>query len=200
MKCSISLLIQLVTTLHSVNSIQFVDCTSTYNKNTSHVEYICVGDYGSNFHRRDSTFLYCNNDSSGIIRGSLRILTYRGCEVTYLGNDIGLNYFPGLFTLNVFACGIETLDGEMFETNYQLENLIASQNKIASIPSNLFIYTQHLLTISFSDNRIVKLEPEIFVTVPKLKAIHLAQNRISEIQSQLFSNLFDLEFLDISNN
>lgn len=74
MKCSILLLLHLLALLQSAKS-HASDCT--YDRDTSHVEYICDGSVNERFNRRNLNYLYCSNYSSEIKRENVRILSFR---------------------------------------------------------------------------------------------------------------------------
>lgn len=192
MKRSIMLFIAFLLTSQCSDLLNFTDCT--YDASTSHLEYICDGSsVGDRYAQRTMRYLYCNNYTLGITRSNVRILSFNNCKSPQLDQYFGLYPLRRLRNFNISAMEIETLDGEVFETNQLLEVLIASHNSIGSIPADFFTHLPELVEIDFSYNNISQLGPELFDNVAKLRSINFAHNEIWEY-------LEDLELVDFNYN
>lgn len=179
------------------DSFFFQDCT--YDATTSHVEYICESEKGTNFMRRTSETLYCNNDLSGIERGNIQIVSFMNCRAERL-TDGYFASFTNLRVLNISSVDFGTFNANNLKYNKYLEEIIASNNHLSTIPADLFSHTSELHSLDFSKNQIQRLDPFVFDSARKLKTIQFSSNSIEELNRRLFSNLPELEYLDLSNN
>lgn len=144
----------------SVNSFSPEDCS--YDEHSKHVEYICDVKPGSNFNRRTTQTLYCNNYSLGIDRGSIRIVSILNCQRDQLDDDY-LDVFPNLRVINISSVNLQHIFAIDFKYSKYLETIIAARNRLTTIPSNLFSHTTELTSLDFSYNQIRReLDPFLF--------------------------------------
>lgn len=172
----------------------WVDCS--YDKDTAHVEYICEGDIGSRFNRRNDEFLCCNNYKFGIDRKTVRMLSFRECR----GELPIMEPFVNLRTFNLSFTGRQHLNPIQKNIHKYLENFIVSNNELSEIPVDLFKFTSEIIEIDFSYNKIRAVDPFMFENIHKIKTVRFAHNKIAELHNRLFSNLPNLEFMDFSDN
>lgn len=180
----------------SVDSQFFHWADCSYDKDTSHVEYICEGENGQRFGRRNSEFLYCKNYELGIDRKTVRKLSFYECR----GEQPNMDSFVNLRTYNLSFGGLQRLNTDLMKTHKYLENFIVSNNELTKLPADLFSLTTEIIEIDFSHNKIRAIDPFQFDSIRKLKTIRFSVKKIAELHSRLFSNLFELEFIDFNDN
>lgn len=179
--------------------VAFMPQDCKYNVTEYHVEYFCGVSDGYMFGRRTNQFLYCNNYPSGIKRGEIQKLSFIGCKRREMAEDY-LDVFTNLRVLNISFTEIETLLADDLKFTQHVERLIASNNRLTSLPANLFSNTLDLIELDFSNNQIPRLDLFIFASARKLITVNLSFNQMEVLVVPIFSNLVDLEVLDVSNN
>lgn len=180
--------------VQSASAFSWVDCS--YDIDTEHVEYICDGDHGVRFSRRNPEFLYCNNYEFGIDRELVRELSFRECR----GAQPKMSPFVNIRSYNLSHSGLQCLNTISMQTHRYLETFIVSNNELSGMPADLFKFTSEIIEIDFSNNKVGAIDPFIFEKTNKLKTIRFAHNKIAELHGRLFSNLPNLKFIDFSNN
>lgn len=186
-----------VSILSGSTAFMLSDCY--FNESQYHVEYICDVRQGIQFSRRNNQYLYCENYKSGIKRGEIQILSFSNCkqnEITSAYFDV----FTSLRIINISFTDIEKIYPHDLKYNVHLECIIASHNRLSSLPANLFVQLIDLIELDFSYNRITELSSHMFDYSRKLRKLQFSFNSISELAASIFANMPELEFVDFGNN
>lgn len=95
---------------------------------------------------------------------------------------------------------LTTLTVESFEKAYNVKRFYLYQNKLTSLPGNLFVNTK-VEEISLQDNQISQISFNAFAGATGLRTLHLYRNNISwTIHPDLFQQLTNLRTLNLWGN
>lgn len=149
-------------------------------------------------------------------------VSLRKIDLSYCNMDnIELEGFPALTTVNLRANMIRQLDAESFLNSRMIETLDLSQNSINSINVNTFAKLKHLKSLNLSFNMIPKIERDTFkenelltkldlsrnyisrfnrITAPYLTLLNMTWCEIMTIDPDALTGFHELTTLDLSNN
>ncbi|XP_043547990.1 relaxin receptor 2-like isoform X2 [Chiloscyllium plagiosum] len=118
--------------------------------------------------------------------------------------DVNLRYVPKV-SVNVTLLSlknnkIKSLPSDVFIIFKDLEELYLQNNQIRSISKTAFSGLYKLRRLYISHNRIIVLKPRIFQDLHKLKILFLDDNFISKISPSFFIGLKSLLILSMVNN
>ena len=105
---------------------------------------------------------------------------------------------PDLENLYVSYNELESLPGDLCETNPRLLILQAKKNNIRTIPS--FSRCRAIFTIVLGSNSIQAIPKGTFANLTRLEILDLSRNEIEVLPSGVFSRLYDLKTLRLDEN
>ena len=137
---------------------------------------------------------------------ALHSISLTDCNVT----SVRKNFLEDLENLYAFQLSLnpylDRLDSETFRKNRYLKRIVLSDNKIATIPKDLFecsLCPNSKFDVEYLDlsgNNIRSLDPSTFTNLQSLETLRLNNNNIFNIQPGQFDGLHSLLTLDISSN
>lgn len=114
-------------------------------------------------------------------------------------NETLIDPSTDLQILNISSHGIDHLSSTILKYP-NLEILIASQNRLTSIPEAIFSYAPAITDVDFAFNEISAIHAYAFENATELTTISFAYNDIAAVESETFATLYHLHTLDLSNN
>ncbi|KAK5642789.1 hypothetical protein RI129_008956 [Pyrocoelia pectoralis] len=112
------------------------------------------------------------------------------------------NFFKNLplSVISLEKAGIYNLQGQAFKTLNKLHYLELQNNRLSSLPSNLFQDLGELVNLNLSYNEIRKFENKVFKGLSVLNTLAVAHNKLSTANKEWFAPLKSLVVLDLSYN
>ncbi|CAG9801214.1 unnamed protein product [Chironomus riparius] len=107
--------------------------------------------------------------------------------------------FPHVTYIDLSYLGIEDVDANAFRGCRNLDWLRLYNNRITSLPDNLFMYNRHLNYFDLERNLLTALPENLFANQLALEALDLNNNPIANLPRGIFRNLFNLQFLYLRN-
>ena len=86
------------------------------------------------------------------------------------------------------------------ENPHNVKKLYLSNNKLTSLPDNIFNSLTQLQTLRLYDNNLTSLPENIFNSLIRLQTLSLYSNNLSSLPENIFNSLTQLQELYLSNN
>jgi hypothetical protein len=113
-----------------------------------------------------------------------------------------INYFPNIVSLQFKQCNLDFVTKEHIRDYITIRELFLNENKIKSLPGDLFHYSPQLEVISFKNNRIKFIDSDIFAPLRRLRYFDLSGNERIDVvydASKSSISLLDVQ-MKIENN
>jgi Leucine-rich repeat (LRR) protein len=114
--------------------------------------------------------------------------------------DDELMSLPNLIKFDMSGNIISDMQTTPFTGLSSLEELIFSDNVIATLPNYVFAPLTSIRTIKFDRNKITQINNNVFYNLNTLEDLTLADNMLSSLPDTTFSGCTSLSTLDLSNN
>lgn len=101
----------------------------------------------------------------GKSNGDVEFLSFEDSIVHYLPSGL-YNFFPNLEELEVQNCGLKEITSEELFGLENLKSLWLYENKLTSLPDNLFVHTKKITRFSVRENRLRNLSSRLFSPIP----------------------------------
>ena len=95
---------------------------------------------------------------------------------------------------------LESLPSDVFRNLSQLQWLYLYNNRLESLPSDVFRNLSQLQWLILYNNRLELLPSDVFRNLSQLQLLYLYNNRLESLQSSVFRNLSQLQTLFLYNN
>lgn len=102
-----------------------------------------------------------------------------------------------LYILNVSAVNLSKLS---VLASHKLTTLIATNNQLTNIVSELLIRAPNVQEVDFSKNNIKEIDSEAFAGTNNLRILNLSFNKLTNLTENVFFAATNLENLDLSHN
>lgn len=111
-----------------------------------------------------------------------------------------LHFARNLKILNLNELKIERVNGNMFDSNENLEGVDLSANQIHFIEPSAFLPLTNLLTLDLSFNPLREIDPQLLAPLRNLRVLKLMQCEIKNLHPETFRNQVNLRELLLLTN
>lgn len=118
-------------------------------------------------------------------------------NITQLPEQI-FRKFPNLEYLSVNGVGLKTFS--KLSNTSDLKVILANNNQLTSLTSNIFSISTDLETLSFRKNQLNAIDVNTFHNLGNLRELYLSDNTLSVLHMNTFAPLISLEILALSGN
>ena len=115
-------------------------------------------------------------------------------------NDVSPELLKTINYLNLSSQDIDAISPNDLQGLTELKTLHLNNNRLKSIPADLFEETPNLRILRLDHNEINELDSDVFTDVPELFILDLSHNNLSEISEELLQPLILLTVLNLSHN
>ncbi|XP_062454693.1 toll-like receptor 13 [Rhea pennata] len=150
-----------------------------------------------------------SSDIFGPVQATLEVLDLKGNKLQYITKQQSQQppfmYLHQLYDLKLQAqqpYGLKIIPHKFFQGLTALRTLFLSQNKLLSIPSDIFDDLAQLqyLTLADSNNGMQDLPPGIFKNLTSLESLDLENVGLHSLTLEVFGNLSRLKTLRLAKN
>lgn len=117
--------------------------------------------------------------------------------------EIPANFFTvydRIHTFDMSGVGVDALKSGNFTYARRLTKLIASNNRIEEIPSNLLNQSSKLTSLDFSFNQIRKIDSQILTANNSVEFFDVSFNNLTEFNVNTFQQFINLKQLNVAHN
>ncbi|OWF37235.1 Leucine-rich repeat and fibronectin type III domain-containing protein 1-like protein [Mizuhopecten yessoensis] len=107
---------------------------------------------------------------------------------------------PGLVSLQMAHCEINTIADDTFLSRGSLNYLDLSYNNIPRITDKTFLGLTNLVSLQISGNPHCELSEKTFDSISNLQELYIAEMDLERLPSVMFTNLNHLRLLDVHGN
>lgn len=138
-----------------------------------------------------------NHQSKGRKDLGVKFIEFISSNITQIPDHLWRK-FPNIEYVNVNKAGIQTLPQIVNASN--LKVILADENDIKTLDSQVFGVSTELETLSFRKNKIEQVDVNAFHILGNLRELYLSDNKITKLHMNTFATLISLEILSLAGN
>jgi Leucine-rich repeat (LRR) protein len=127
-------------------------------------------------------------------------IRFRHSSIQLLGPELCFRVYPSVIELNLSELKLEMILEHALDNCKKISILKLNNNKLVSLPDDVFQHTINLEVLELKNNQLRKLHPDTFVTLTKLEELLLGDNQLTELSCDLFRFKPNLKEFQVESN